>query len=70
MYFVTVLFHNLAFSLKFELRLHSWAISNLSLGSQAVELLEGEGGGEKKSPVLMRLCHTTFQDFEEEKLQF
>jgi len=43
MYFVTVLFHNEAFSLKFELRLHSWALSNLSLGSQAAELLEGEG---------------------------
>lgn len=64
MYFLTALSHNSVFSLKFELRLHSWAVSKLSLGSQAAELLEGEsrvGGGGSKSPVLMGLYHTTFQ---------
>lgn len=38
---------NFIFSLKFELRLHSWAMAKLSLGSQAADLLkeEGEEGG-------------------------
>lgn len=69
-YFLTALSHNLVFFLKFELRLHSWAISKLSLGSQAAELLEGEsrvGGGGRKSPFLMGSYHVTVQDFEEEK---
>lgn len=67
MYFLTAISHNSVVSKKFELRLHSWAVSKLSLGSQAAELLEGEsggGGGGRKSPVLMGLYHRTFQGFE------